>query len=277
MPAFAVTDNLNWTVSNRPVASMNFQGEWEVDPTTRAVHRDDDDSRLGYVSANYETVQNSDLLGLIDPLVKEEVLVVETMGYLSHGAKVFVQARINQDFQVVGEDYRAYITLLNGHTGNASVAIGTSNTRVICGNTFSMAYRDLNERFRHHEGVNDRILEASSVSDYVDNSMAIYREKVEKLATTHMSVDQFRGFLETLYKKDIDKMNNVDTYVSLFQSGTGGGNNGDTLYDAFNAITDFGSNRSRKTWDGCFNYANFGTGAKASRRAMDILTEMVPA
>lgn len=274
MPAFAITDNLNWTVSNRPVASMNFQGEWEIDHSTRAVHRDDTDARLGYVSANYETVQNSDLLGLIDPLVKEEVLVIENMGYLSNGAKVFVQARINQEYQVVGEDYKAYVTLLNGHTGNSSVAIGTSNTRVVCGNTFSMAYQDLSEKFRHHGGVNDRILEASSVSNYVNNSMKVYQEKAEKLASSYMSVDQFRGFLETLYKKDIDKMNNVDTYVSLFQSGTGGGNNGNTMYDAFNAITDFGSNRSRKTSDGCFNYSNFGVGAKSNRLAMNILTEM---
>jgi phage/plasmid-like protein (TIGR03299 family) len=274
MPAFAITDNLDWTVSNRPVASMNFQGEWVVDPMTKAVHRDDTDTRIGYVSANYETVQNSDLLDIIDPMVKEEVLTIENMGYLSHGSKVFIQAKINEEFRVVGETYKAYVTILNGHTGNASVAIGTSNVRVICGNTFSMAYKDLSERFRHSQGVNERILETTAVTNYVSESMRAYSAAADKLASTHMSIDQFRGFLETLYKRDINKMNNVETYSSLFRSGTGGGNQGNTLYDAFNAITDFGSNHSRKSEDGRLVYSNFGSGSKANSRAMAILMEM---
>jgi len=74
---------------------MNFRGEWEVDPSTVAVHRDDNDYRLGYVSTGYESVQNEVLLSKVNPLVEGGILTVENMGYLQNGAEVYVQARIS--------------------------------------------------------------------------------------------------------------------------------------------------------------------------------------
>jgi len=46
------------------------------------------------------------------------------------------------------------------------------------------------------------------------------------------------------------------------------------MYDAFNSITEYASNYSRKNAAGRFNYAHFGKGADINRRAMAVLTEM---
>lgn len=272
MPAFAITNDLNWTVSNRAVASMNFKGEWVPDPKLVAVHRDDTDARLGYVSANYETVQNESLHNLISPMVSEGVLSIANQGYLQNGARVFIQASLNEEFRVVGEDYRAMITLLNGHVGNASVAIGPTATRVICGNTFAMAYSDIGEKFRHSEGVNERILESSAVVDFVNTAMKKYSESVETIAKSTCTSSQFRSFLETTYRKDAEKMRNIEVLNDLFYNGAG--NEGRTFYDAFNAVTDFSSNRSKKTEAGRINYANFGSGRGINTRAMQVALEM---
>ena len=273
MTAFAITSDLNWTVSKRPLffaGSDNQPTQWDE---RVAVVRDDTGRCLGVVSPGYEVVQNTDLLKLINPMVEEGLLTVQNMGYLSHGARVFAQARINQEFQVIGEDYKAYITLLNGHAGNVSVAIGPTATRVICGNTFTMAYADLSERYRHQVGVNERILESKAVLNFVDNSMRVYSEKVEKLATSPCSSTQFKNAMETIYQKDVAKLRNIEMLNNLFYNGAG--NEGRTMYDAFNAVTDFSSNRSRKTDSGRFNYANFGSGSRINQRAMAVLTEMV--
>ena len=275
MPAFAITSNLDWTISKRPLVFPLANGELQTVPDKYGIVRDDNDSFLGVVSRDYEVVQNSELLNLINPMVEEGLLTVQNMGYLNNGSKVFAQARINQDFQVVGEDYRAFITLLNGHTGNASVAIGATATRVICGNTFSMAYSDLSERYRHQVGVNERVLESKAVLNYVNGAMAKYAQSVEKLATTPCSSTQFRNALEEIYLKDANKIRNIEVLNNLFYSGAG--NEGRTMYDALNAVTDYSSNRSRKTESGRFNYTNFGKGATINRRAMAVLTELVPA
>ena len=254
MPAFAITDNLDWSVETRPLFYSSAEGTPVLYQDKVAVVRADNETCLGVVSNNFETVQNSVLLSKVQPLVDEGLLNIENMGYLSHGAKVFIQARVAQEFQVLGEDYRAYITILNGHVGNHSVAIGSSNVRVICGNTFTAAYSDIGNRFRHSEGVNTKVLESQEVINYVNRNMELYSERVETMARKTCSAAAF------------------STLNNLFYGGKG--NEGRTYYDAFNAITEFGSNKSRKTAAARFNYVNFGSGAKINARAMEVLHEM---
>ena len=276
MPAFAINDSLNWTVSKRTLCYMTADGlqPWAE---KQAVVRDDNDVALGVVSPEYELVQNEDLKSLIDPMVSEGVLTIVKQGYLNKGAKVFIQAEVNQEFQVAGESYKGLITLLNGHTGNASVAIGTTATRVICSNTFAMAYKDIGERFRHSVGVTERVLESTTVINYVNDAMRKYSEYVETLADTKCTTTQFKQAVEEIYGKSTDKLRDsfVDQLNNLFYNGKG--NSGKTFYDCFNAITEYATHYSRKSADGRFNYSNFGKGADINRRAMAVLSEMAMA
>jgi phage/plasmid-like protein (TIGR03299 family) len=220
------------------------------------------------VSPDYETLQNTDLLKLVNPMVEEGLLTIENMGYLNHGARVFAQARLNKEYNVIGEDYKGYVTLLNGHVGNCAVAIGSTMTRVICGNTFTSAYSDISERYRHSEGVTDKVLESTFVIDYVNGAMETYAGYMEKLVTAKCSSAQFRTFIEEVYNKPVDNMR--DSFVSqlnnLFYNGKG--NEGKTYHDAFNAVTEYASNYSRKTTSGRFLYSQFGQGARINNRAL---------
>ena len=274
MVAFAINDKLDWTVSKRTLCYMTANGELQPWTEKQAVVRDDNDVALGVVSPSYELVQNEDLKSLISPMVSEGLLTVTNQGYLSKGAKVFIQAQVNQEFQVAGESYKGLITLLNGHTGNASVAIGTTATRVICSNTFAMAYKDIGEKFRHSAGVTERVLESTTIINYVNDAMRKYSEYVETLASARCTPLQLSRAVEEIYQQPVDKMR--DSFVSqlnnLFYNGKG--NEGRTMYDCFNAITEYATHYSRKTKDGRFNYANFGKGADINRRAMAVLTEM---
>jgi phage/plasmid-like protein (TIGR03299 family) len=272
MPTFAITDNLDWAVETRPLFYSSSEGTPVLYDERVAVVRADTERCLGVVSNNFETVQNSVLLSKVQPLVDEGLLTIENMGFLNHGAKVFVQAKVAQEFQVLGEDYKAYITLLNGHVGNHSVAIGSSNIRVICGNTFTAAYSEIGNRFRHSEGVNTKVLETQEVINYVNRNMEIYSEKVEVMAKKTCTMDSFHKALESIHGKELEKMRNIDVLNRLFYDGKG--NEGKTYYDAFNAITEFGSNKSRRSAEARFNYVNFGSGAKINHRAMEVLTEM---
>jgi phage/plasmid-like protein (TIGR03299 family) len=272
MPAFAITDNLDWTVESRPLFYSSGDGTPILCRDKVAIVKSNSETFLGVVSNDFETVQNDVLLSKVQPLADEGLLTIENMGYLSHGAKVFIQAKIAEEFRILGEEYKAYITLLNGHVGNHSVAIGSSNIRVICGNTFTAAYSNIGNRFRHSEGVNTRVLDSTTVMDYVNRNMQIYANQVETLAEEPCNQDSFHGALQKIYGKKIEEMRNVDMLNRLFYGGKG--NEGRTYYDAFNAITEFGSNHSRKTVDGRFNYVNFGAGAKVAARAMDVLYEM---
>ena len=273
-PAFAVTNDLNWSVSKRPLFFAGNDGKPVQWDEKVAVVRDDTGRGLGTVSPKYEVVQNADLLNLINPMVSEGLLTVENVGYLKHGAKVFAQAKVNEEFRVIGEDYRAYVTLLNGHTGNSSVAIGSTLTRVICGNTFSTAYSDISEKYRHSTGVTERVLESTFVLDYVNGAMKSYADYMEKLSKTNCNSVQFRNFLEEVYNKPLRDMRGsfVETLNNLFYNGKG--NEGKTYHDAFAAVTEYASNYSRKTESGRFLYSRFGTGANVNIRALRVGLEL---
>lgn len=268
MASFAVTNNLDWAVEHRPLYFNGNDGQPVQWDGTVAVVRSDTGRCLGSVSSSYETLQNADLLKLINPLVNEGLLTIENMGYLSHGARVFAQAQLAKDYQVNGEEYRGYVTLLNGHTGNCSVAIGSTLTRVICGNTFATAYSDISEKYRHSAGVTERVLESTFVLDYVNGAMQTYSDYMTRLATAPCSGTQFTQYLESVYEKPVANLREsfVDRLNNLFYNGKG--NEGKTFHDAFNAITEYASNYSRKTSSGRFQYAQFGQGARINNRAL---------
>ena len=274
MPSFAVTSDLAWTVSKRPLFFTGNDGSPVVWDEKVAVVRDDTGRGLGVVSPDYEQVQNADLLKLIDPMVQEGLLTVENMGYLKHGAKVFVQAKLNEEYKVIGEEYKGYVTILNGHTGNCSVAIGSTMTRVICNNTFAAAYKDIGERYRHSAGVTERVLDSTFVVDYVNGAMKQYSEYMEKLSTATCSSSQFKTYLEQVYEKPVGGMREsfVEQLNNLFYRGKG--NEGKTYHDAWCSITEYASNYSRKTPEGRFQYSTFGTGAKVNIRALSAALEL---
>ena len=75
-PAFAVSNDLNWTVSKRPLFFQRSNGSTAEWPDKVAIVRDDNERALGSVSPNYEIVQNSDLLNLVNPIVEEGLLEI---------------------------------------------------------------------------------------------------------------------------------------------------------------------------------------------------------
>jgi phage/plasmid-like protein (TIGR03299 family) len=274
MVAFAMQDKLDWEVSKRQICVLGADGNFQPIEGKMATVREDNDKVLGIVGDDYEIVANSDLKKIIQPLVDEEVLTVSNMGFLNGGKKVFVQAQIAKDYQVVGEDYRGMITLLNSHDGSTTVSLGTTMVRVICNNTFTAIMKKLTEKFRHSEGVTERVLNTTAIVDYVDGAMRKYAEHAETLAGARCTNAQFKQAVEAIYGKEIKDLRSsfVDQLNNLFYNGKG--NEGRTMYDAFNACTEHSSHYSRKSVDARMNYSQFGAGAAINRRAMAVLTEM---
>ena len=271
---FSISDSLDWSVSKRQLFFLDHTGAPVAYDQKMAVIREDNDCPIGVVAPTYEPLQNEDLKQLVAPMVEEGVLTVENQGFLSKGAKVFLQLKVNKEFEVIGETYKGYLTLLNSHNGSGSVAIGPAMERVICSNTYQACYSDIGERFRHSAGVTERVLNTTVITDFVDEAMKVYTEQVETLARTRCTETQFRNALELIYNKPVDKMrkNFVSKLNDLFYNGKG--NEGQTFYDAFNSLTEHNTHHARKTKAGKVLYNQFGQGANINRRAMKVLTEL---
>ena len=270
---FATHASIDWNVLELPVSVTFPDGTTQEVGNKKALLRDDDFTQLGFVSKSYEVVQNSVLKGLVNPLVSEGLLEVKNTGWIKGGRLVFIQAQMAEEFTIAGETHQGMLTLLNSHDGSTQLSAGVTDVRVICQNTFAMAYSEMSTRLQHKLGVNERALGITETLDYVNTRMKMFQEAAETLSSTKATALQVEQVFRSAYgKKQDEKVRNWDELWALYRNGQG--NEGSTLWDCVNAITEYNSHKSRKTAESRFAYANFGSGANIARRAIDAALEL---
>lgn len=270
---FATHASIDWNVLEAPVSVTLPDGTSREIGNKKALLRDDTLAQLGFVSKSYEVVQNSVLTGLVRPLVEEGLLEVKNTGWIKGGRLVFVQAQMAEEFTVAGESHQGMLTLLNSHDGSTQLSAGVTDIRVICQNTFAMAYSEMSTRLQHKLGVNERALGITETLEYVNTRMKMFQDAAETLSRAKATTAQVEQVFRSAYgKKQDETVRNWDELWALYRNGRG--NEGTTLWDAFNAVTEFSTHKSRKEADSRFAYSNFGSGATIARRAIDAALEL---
>lgn len=147
---------LNWTVNQIPLISKSEDVKLNnLATNSSGIFRNDNGSWLGTVSEKYTPYQNHQLAETIVMASEGFGLDVNRGGTLGGGRKVYLQTELKTEF-IGKSDVKRYITALNSHNGTSSIGFGSSNTVVVCQNTFYKAYRDIN-KFRHTASASDRI------------------------------------------------------------------------------------------------------------------------
>lgn len=270
---FATHAPIDWNVLEAPVSVTLPDGTSREIGNKKALLRDDTLAQLGFVSKSYEVVQNSVLTGLVRPLVEEGLLEVKNTGWIKGGRLVFVQAQMAEEFTVAGESHQGMLTLLNSHDGSTQLSAGVTDIRVICQNTFAMAYSEMSTRLQHKLGVNERALGITETLEYVNTRMKMFQDAAETLSRAKATTAQVEQVFRSAYgKKQDETVRNWDELWALYRNGRG--NEGSTLWDAFNAVTEFSTHKSRKEAGSRFAYSNFGSGATIARRAIDAALEL---
>ena len=265
--AFASSDQLNWNVVTQPLTYLTGGGERRDVPNKVVQLRDDNYDVLGITSPTYSIFQNDELKLFVEPLVEEGLLEVVNIGYLGTGSKVYIQARMSEAYTVVGEEHRAMISLLNAHDGTAALAAGVTDTRVICGNTFAMAMGDMSTRLRHNATIYDESRRITEIVDFVNSGMARFAERAEALASHRVVGSELDDIISNAYGKPVENVRAANSIRRLFR--TGAGNEGKTLWDAVNAITDYTTHEAIKNDGKRFASVNFGRNAEVNRRALE--------
>lgn len=265
-------DSLDWTVTRYNTQILTNPPT--SDPNTFALLRSDIPSPyniLGYVSKDYEAVQNQKLLDLAQPLIDNGIAYIANQGYLQYGKKVFLQLNLYENFRITDHNHKSFITILNSFNGTSTLGIGTGSIRVICQNTFLAAQQELNTKLAHRLGINDK-LDLSVVLQYVNTTNTIYKQNVEILDKIKIPVDKLGKIIRHVFGADVkDKIyNNI---VSLYR--TGNGNTGSTAYDLFSATTDYVSHYQSKNPISSASNPLIGNGAKKSQKMLETLLALV--
>jgi phage/plasmid-like protein (TIGR03299 family) len=263
---FATTNTLDWNVGTLPLFVKVGDEDIQVPGKVAQVRADNRDV-IGITSPSYEVFQNHSLKDLVYPLVDAGQLTIENMGYLGKGEKVFIQCAMADEYKMGNESFKGMITLLNSHNGSSKLSAGVTTERVICSNTFAMAQQDMSAKLAHRSDIHDRALEITEVVSFVNEHMERYQEHVRLLQKASMNDEQLDELITNTFAKDVEHVRAANSIRRFFRVGIG--NEGKTVWDGVNAVTQWVTHNSSKDQGKRFASANFGKGAELSRRAMN--------
>lgn len=206
---------LDWTVTKRP---LMVPASWDVDgkpaggfvevPGRFEVRRDDNNSPVGVVGKTWHPTQNIQGLQIIDDVrqlagANGTPTEIETGIEFDRGCKVLIMVRIDAGLQIAGEEYRSYMSFMNGHDGRTSVTMFTHDSRFVCANGQVGGLVDARNsgyivRVRHTKNAGERIKEAIHMLGLRNKQLeaiALEGEHMAEKQVTDAEVDRFLASL----------------------------------------------------------------------------------
>lgn len=240
-----VAAGLDWTVSTKKI----YLDDGRSVPAMATV-RDSDNSILGVVGTGYKPLQNKTAFDFFNPFVESGQAKIETAGSLMQGKRVWVQAKISSDVDVVkGNDIiERYILLSNSHDGTMAVRAGFTPTRVVCNNTLTMAHHNGESqliRIRHSSKVEENLEAVAKVMNLANNAFEATLEQYRFLANKDINSKDLEKYVKLVFKINEEKdgagkrlLNNI---IPLFEKGRGNdmAEIRGTMWAAYNSVSEY--------------------------------------
>lgn len=239
-------------------------------------------SCLGSVKDRYRTFQNFEMADTLITATESLGIETERGGELDGGRKVYLQAKLEDEY--VGKSgIKRYITCLNSHDGSSSIAFGSTNTVVICQNTFFHAYKD-SEKFRHTASAKDRIENAiQQFRQTMDLDKQLF-DNFKRMAEIPTNENVVKAVLNNMFKIDVAKAgvddistrknNQMHQFAQAYD--TERQLEGDTLWGLFNAVTRYTNHMvSPREEDKKTEYLMTGTGYDINNSSYDTIMSWI--
>lgn len=192
---------LDWTVSKQPLVT---EAGVKV-PGFFGLMRDSDDSVLDVTGPDYTPVQNVDAFKFFDTFLKAGNAKLDTAGSLNDGKMVWGLASLGKSFTLAGKDrVDSYLLAVIPHQQGKTLKYMSTNIRVVCNNTLTMALK----------------AGSSNVFKHIhrkDFTEATVEEARKVITNTHEQFAEFHAHAETLSKKKFTSAASVEYLAGVFE------------------------------------------------------------
>ena len=190
---------LNWKVVQEPV----YTEANELIEGYKANVRDSDRKVLGVVTNRYKVIQNEEAFSFTDELLGEGVRY-ETAGSLQGGRKVWLLARMPQDYIITGERISPYLVFSNTHDGSGAIKVALTPIRVVCNNTLNLALSSAKRCWSmiHTGDIQGKLEEAKDTLFKAESYMDNLGKEFEALHMKKMTDKQVLDYIEILLPLD---------------------------------------------------------------------------
>lgn len=216
--------------------------------------REDTKQCLGIVGNKYEIVQNRDAFGFFDAIVEKDEAIIHTVGALGRGERIWIMAKLPQDFVLNGEEIKNYLLLTSSHDGSSNIVARFTPVRVVCQNTLSIALRGKAQseiKIRHTKSAEGKLKIAGDLMGIIRTQLVDTEEVYKALMQTEITNSVAISTINAVFPMRANltrtalHTEKVDKVFQLFQ--TGMGNSGKTAWDLYNGITEYVDHESRVT------------------------------
>jgi phage/plasmid-like protein (TIGR03299 family) len=265
---------INWGITKEPLFSVNGK-----QTESHGIFRSTDDQWLGTVGNEYEPLQNAELAMILLNAVQGLNIDITRGGSLKGGKKIYLQANL-PDETIGNSGLKRWVTSLNSHDGSTSVGFGSSNTVVVCQNTFYKAYGEL-KRFRHTLTMKAKIelaQEEMRKSIGLDQLLMIDYKRMADLPLRDEAIERV---LNKIFKVDKDtpktdistkKENKIVDFADALQESIN--EQGQTIWALFNGVTRFANHiSSPKDITKKMDYLMIAGGMQIMNDGFDVLKE----
>lgn len=161
--------------------------------------RDCDKKILGIVSNRYKVVQNVDAFAFTDDLLGEGVRY-ETAGSLQEGRKIWLLAKLPNEYIIMGEQITPYLVFCNSHDGSGAVRVAMTPVRVVCSNTLNLALNTAKRSWaaKHTVNITDKLCEAKETLLFAENYMSELDSEIQNLERIKLNDRKVKEYINTL-------------------------------------------------------------------------------
>lgn len=143
---------------------------------------------LGVVTDKYKIIQNKEAFAFTDELLGRGVKY-ETAGALQGGKKVWILARLPEEYILAEEKICAYLVFSNTHDGSGAVKVAITPVRVVCNNTLNLALNTARRSFSmiHKGDFANKVQEARDTLALTNQYMTELGREFEKMKNNRSS------------------------------------------------------------------------------------------
>ena len=264
-----IRGRLDWTVSKRPLTTVDRYGDLMNVPDKYVIVRDDNDRVLDVVGNQMTPLQNTECFDFVDHMAGPgQLLTYDTVGCLRGGSRIFLIAALeNLTFEPTpGDPVHPYLVLFDGKDGNMRLVTFPSYKRLSCENEVAGMLFEAKQMgskqvvaFKHTNTIHKRIDEAKRMMRSTTEQVAEYSERMRYFARKQINRAQWEDLLDKvmpLPKLQEDESpgrgwtmtnNKRELVTQLFESGRGTDIVGvrGTAWGAYNAFTEYTTHHAR--------------------------------
>lgn len=151
------------------------------------------------VTERYKIVQNQEAFAFTDEHLGEGVKY-ETVGSLQNGKKVWLLAKLPENFNITGDSVTPYLVFSNSHDGSGSIKVAMTPIRVVCQNTLNLALNNAQRTWSttHKGDIKSKLDEAKKTLLLAEFYMDKLRVEAERLNKIKLSDHKILEYIDML-------------------------------------------------------------------------------